>query len=114
MKKHEHTPGPWFIDGHNTTSVMANEGSLEFPKWKHVCNCDYGYADPEKYFELNKANARLIAQTPCMLELLKQCAATFDLLKFQGVFKDDLSIRNEIVTLIQRIDREAKAYPISF
>jgi hypothetical protein len=103
--KTETTPAPWFVDGHNITAVIANEGSLEWPKWKHVCTCDYGYADPEKYFELNKANARLIAQTPYMLELLKQCVTTFDILKLQNVFKDDLSLRNEIKVLIERLDK---------
>lgn len=41
----------WQVDGFNTTSVieeMPNGG------WKHVCTCNYGYAEPEKYLELNK------------------------------------------------------------
>lgn len=101
--KTESTPSPWFVDGHNITAVIANEGSLTYPQWKHVCTCDYGHADPEKYFELNKANAKLIAQTPYMLELLKQCAATFEILRLQKVFMTDLKLKEEIDIFIKRL-----------
>lgn len=104
--KTEPTQAPWFVDGHNITSVIANEGSLAFPQWKHVCNCNYGYADPEKYFELNKANAKLIAQTPYMLELLKQCSASFEILRLQKVFMTDLKLKEEIDLLIKRLNCE--------
>lgn len=100
------TPGPWFVDGHNITAVIANEGDLAYPKWKHVCRCDYGYADPEKYFELNKANAKLIAQAPRMLELLNDAFVTLDILTNNGIKirdYDQKDVKTQIELLIKSL-----------
>lgn len=66
------TPGPWHIDGHDLRSVIAVDpiSNDRHTFYKHVCSCDYGYAKPEDFIELNKANAKLIACAPEMLEML--------------------------------------------
>jgi len=70
--KMKHTEGRWHIDGHNLTAVIAEQNAFtSYTTYQHVCTCDYGYADPLKYLELNKANARLIAKAPEMIELIK-------------------------------------------
>jgi hypothetical protein len=74
----KHTSGPWEVDGFDTTSVIKNEGSEIWPQWKHICRCDYGYADPEKHLEGNKANAKLIAAAPELLEALINMRKAFD------------------------------------
>lgn len=84
----KHTPGPWEIDGHNLTAVIHNEGSVTWPQWKHVCNCDYGYADPEKHFEENKANAHLIAAAPEMLEALESVMRLQKLIEYPNDVKE--------------------------
>lgn len=66
---YNHTPGPWEIDGFDITSVIVKEGNY----WKHVARCDYGYSKPESNFEVNKANAKLIAASPDLLHSLTEC-----------------------------------------
>lgn len=62
-----HTPGPWQADG-----FEINKEGLE-PKgsatvW-HVAGTSYSLADPDT----RRANARLIAAAPELLEALKDC-----------------------------------------
>lgn len=95
---------PWFVDGHNITSVIANEGSLEWPQWKHIANCNYGYADPEKYFEENKMNAKRIAKVPTMIYLLKKTALTIDILRAQKTFIDTPELLAEIELCLKELN----------
>jgi len=56
--------GIYHVDGHDLTSVIMeyqNTIGTPYPAYKHICKCDFGYADPEKHFEINKSNAKLIA-----------------------------------------------------
>lgn len=65
------TPGPWEVDGFDLVSIIKNERpGTNYPAWRHISKCDYGYSNPEKHFEENKANAKLIAAAP---ELLEAC-----------------------------------------
>ena len=59
--KARHTPGPWEVHGRQPTFVRANGGK------KHVANTDSMGDDEE-----NKANARLIAAAPELLESLRE------------------------------------------
>lgn len=68
----KHTEGRWHVDGHNLTAVIAEQNAFTaYPTYQHICDCNYGYADPLKHLELNKANARLISKSPEMFKLLK-------------------------------------------
>lgn len=71
----KHTPGPWHVDGHNLTAVIASETkqglTQDWTTYQHVCDCNYGCTDREKHFEMNKANAKLIAAAPTMLQLIE-------------------------------------------
>lgn len=76
------TKGEWVIDGFNTTAVLSmtvKYGSTgEFRQYQHICDCNYGYAEPEKHIELNKANAALIASAPELYEALKAFVTDID------------------------------------
>lgn len=64
----KHTQGPWSVDGHDLTSVIAGGPN----HWRHIARCEFGYqAHHEPYFEMDKANARLIAAAPELLEALE-------------------------------------------
>lgn len=68
----KHTQGKWVVDGHNLTAVIAEQNSdSNHPTYTHICDCNYGYAEPLKHLEINKANAKLIAAAPALLEALK-------------------------------------------
>lgn len=69
------TPGPWAVDGFNTTAVIAKVNEVG---WKHVCNCNYGYDAPEEHIELNTTNAHLIAAAPELLEALVDLNTALD------------------------------------
>lgn len=60
----------WEVDGFNTTAVIEK---MENGGWKHVCNCNYGYAEPQKHLELNKENAKKISAVPDMIVALENC-----------------------------------------
>jgi hypothetical protein len=104
------TPGPWHVDGHHTTAVIAEvEPNLHY---NHVCTCDYGYTNPGAHLELNQANARLIAAAPEMYELLKNAMHVINSYfpHLDGCTQDDedlyLSAANQIESLLNRIDHE--------
>jgi hypothetical protein len=65
----KHTPGPWTLDGHNLSSVIRCTVPRGHPDAKHTCG------DYETIAECGgdnwKANARLIAAAPDMLEALR-------------------------------------------
>lgn len=58
MSKPMHTPGPWIVDG-KTKIITADRSRI-------LCDAVYGFSPDHA-----KANARLIAACPEMLEALK-------------------------------------------
>lgn len=71
----KHTPGPWVIDGHNMSSIIRCTAPKGHPDAKHVCGDYETIADCKG--DNWKANARLIAAAPDMLEALRQCSDWF-------------------------------------
>jgi hypothetical protein len=69
----KHTPGKWEIDGYETTAVIALKGG----KWRCVAKC--GLHNGMTPLDLNeqKANARLIASAPELLEACKLALGEF-------------------------------------
>lgn len=71
MMSEAHTPGPWFLDGHNLSSVIHCTVPKGHPDARHVCG-DYEQI-ASAHGDNWQANARLIAAGPDMLaELRKQ------------------------------------------
>lgn len=67
----KHTPGPWVLDGHNLSSIIHCVKERGNPEAKHLCG-DYetiARCEDENW----KANARLIAAAPDLLEALEMC-----------------------------------------
>jgi len=61
MSDNKMTPTPWEIDGYNMTAIIHNmQPEANHPAWKHVASCDYGYATPDDFVDLNMANAKAI------------------------------------------------------
>ncbi len=58
----------WEVNGFNTIAVMEE---MDNGGWKHICTCDYGYAEPLKYLELNKVNAKKISAVPDLIDALQ-------------------------------------------
>ena len=84
MKKAKHTPGPWSNE-YDGSLVMAGQV---------VCGCDHLSPDRADYEEA-KANARLIAAAPELLEVAKAILKRFDLEDINTIFpgsalRDDL------------------------
>lgn len=105
-----YTKGPWHVDGFNLTAVIKNEGSETWPQWKHICNCDYGYASPEKYFEENKANAIIISTAPEAIDLLIRILPHIHDYGSSGI--QDTDLRKEVRDIeyeIKRIIKKAKS-----
>lgn len=64
----KHTKGEWSVDGLNTTSVITNING-----YTKVCDCHLAGItgnDALQFLEENKANAKLIASAPDLLEAL--------------------------------------------
>lgn len=59
--KTKHTPGPWHVDGFNLTAVIHQIGHT---RWETLCDCSTKGKDIEE----RKANAKLIAAAPDLLE----------------------------------------------
>ena len=73
MTQTQHTPGPWKADGSVVYGNSGSEGDC------HVANC-YG-PNPNRAIDVHrigKANARLIAAAPQLLEALKDAQKALD------------------------------------
>lgn len=68
MSNDKHTPGPWEALGNIVRSPMYQPGGL--PRGVIIAECRDGYYLP--HTEEAKANARLIAAAPDLLEAIKQ------------------------------------------
>jgi len=83
MTEAKHTPGPWALQG-NSTVIAPNMPRIKYGKHEEyerayiVCQPDL-YTDPEWGGEEKRANARLIAAAPEMLEALQESVQLFEL-----------------------------------
>jgi len=85
----KHTPGPWRLSNYHYphSEIVADRGSSDNdsrPGVRLICRtADNGKSPPEF-----KANARLIAASPCLLEA---CKEAFKKLSPKGDIKKDFS-----------------------
>ncbi|MEL7586648.1 MAG: hypothetical protein AAGU19_08025 [Prolixibacteraceae bacterium] len=98
------TPGEWFVDGFDTTSVITKDTQVTY---KHITRCNYGYADPLRHLEENKANARLISSAPNMFNVCKEIIRLKDLILPAEVDHLKEERREEIIALV-RLVRQAE------
>lgn len=72
-----HTPGPWMVGGPFPGVSVCHEtdaGDWETPPtWEPICIIDHSTKGPQNPQAL--ADARLIAESPTLLALLKECLA---------------------------------------
>ncbi|UXC20049.1 hypothetical protein [Comamonas squillarum] len=64
----KHTPGPWEAIGNLVRSPMYQPDGL--PKGMQIAECKDGYSQP--FTEEAKANARLIAAAPELLDFIRE------------------------------------------
>lgn len=93
-----HTPGPWEAIGNLVRSPMYQPEGL--PKGIQVAECRDGYFRP--HTEEAKANARLIAAAPELLQILREARATFEMWKDVAPAK---SLCADIDSLISKIEK---------
>lgn len=67
MSKQQHTPGPWQVDGNVIRGDAQGNGSVSV-----ACILDVAYPYGRWAGESAKANARLIAAAPDLLESLQE------------------------------------------
>jgi hypothetical protein len=94
----------WSVDGYDLTSIIEEQN--DGYSWKHVCRCDYGYAEPEKHFDLNKKNAKIIAASLDMLNAL------IEISEGKGSYDPDktqhyLNCLNEMVEIAKKVIKKA-------
>lgn len=65
-----HTPGPWFTKKDNPLHVRCHAGRISYPSATQICAVRPYPHTPEARAEA-RANARLIAAAPAMLEALR-------------------------------------------
>jgi len=79
MSKVKHTPGPWWTNGYN---IMAG------PNDRNLASRAPGWpTDSPQEREEGKANARLMAAAPEMLEALKRVCSEVDIVAYTSVLK---------------------------
>lgn len=98
------TEGIWHVDGFNLTAVISEQNSeTNHPSYKHICDCNYGFTNPEKHFEENKANAKLISASPELLHNLQRLIEHFTPF-VQTQFEENLIFEcNEVVKKATKI-----------
>ena len=107
------TPGTLYVDGYNTTAVIAEtiqEGiTQDWSSFQRVCVFDYGHADQEKHFELNKANAaEMVKRWNAFPELVEALQKIYDVVPKQNNdadwWSDQLaSAMNKIESIIKKL-----------
>ncbi len=81
----KHTPGPWIADGYNVR--VRNGRYVAYTGPSHTPDSEY----PKQCSEEDKANARLIAASPELLEALEKAVSR------QGFSNDDLISARAII-----------------
>lgn len=99
----KHTSGPWNVDGHNLTSVIAGPyGDANL--YAHICSCEFGYQKHEAHcFDIDKNNAVLISRLPKLLEALvlaREYVATTE-----GVTPRGTNGKNLVTPDLEKIDK---------
>lgn len=89
MSKREHTPGEWTIaddDGVQVPFIPIYAGSIGEPTYKDICKvaCSLDGDDEFVISEEDRANARLIAAAPDMLEALEALLAHYIVIADSG------------------------------
>ncbi len=67
----QHTPGPWTTQQSSRTEIYIVANSAEVKNKWVATSCNHEFHPTEEENERNKANARLIAAAPEMLEVLQ-------------------------------------------
>jgi hypothetical protein len=73
----KHTPGPWFVE------INESEDADWSRKWPTIQSAEYEIVGTEGLYgeiETDKANARLIAAAPDLLEALEDCLRVVEFL----------------------------------
>lgn len=87
------TPGDWHVDGYDNTSVISKISEYHY---KHICKCNYGYEKPDENIRLNQANARFIASSPEMFQLLNEGVKL-------GIKDDVIKWQAKVIQFIQSV-----------
>lgn len=100
MSKAKHTPAPWPYEGGDDAGVdiiLPNNTTITVGR---ACRYTNKYVISRDEME---ANARLIAASPEMYEMLKSCLAFVDVLDLHGIV-DNWSDRPKLIELIKKIE----------
>lgn len=99
-----HTPGPWQMsyDNGSTRDIVASPDPLP------ICTVRLSYVTHEQY----AANARLIAEAPVMLALLKKaeqlaqvaCDWNLDEVEIDGQMVSTYDLRDQFLAVLARIE----------
>lgn len=76
----KYTPGPWWF------SQRDEQGRFDIGRGDYVLFCSTGGPLPKDLIGAERANARLIAAAPDLLEALKECLASLDRINGWGSF----------------------------
>lgn len=101
MNAVKHTPGPWNVDPSHPTDVQAAGCELAAAFQRRDLGAEWRIRGPiTADFNTACANARLIAESPAMLALLK------DLVDMEGPMPGTSAWGDKVLALIARIEGE--------
>lgn len=98
----KHTPGPWELCGGYTpaySAITSNDGYIVFGMADASNHTEHGRPIKAPGVETQRANARLIAAAPELLNMLKVCAKI--------VTADGYTIGDEAAALIAKAEGRA-------